>query len=215
MTLDMDKLSLTLPQEVKVGMTSHFRSHLEHEGEGIYITTPCIELVSLKKRESNNSCSSFFIPCEDGTRGELNKLEDFVQRYFHETPLASQDQKPVYKPIWQGPELIISTSRWCRFFKRMADGKTEAVTENELSEPGKYQFTIEAPYVYIGPHKAGQNYSINLRVVQVVFLPHVEAVNGKLASPTPQPSIFDHQNETVPPTPCVNSLFRPNFPRAI
>ena len=203
----MDMLALTLPEEVKVGNRKHYRSRLDHGGEKIYILTPLAKLDTLKKRD-NESSASLSVPCDEWTRGELNKLEQFVEANAYIPPDMVQGECAVYKPLWRGEEMMITLSRWCHFFKKQPNGEFSHADLSEMTGPGQYQFTIEAPHVYIGPHKAGHTHSISLQIVQVVFIPETKPVKPTLPKLFPQPV-------TVPPTPGVNSLFRPQFPSAV
>lgn len=82
----------------------------------------------------------------------------------------------VYKPIWQGDMMYVRVSTWCQIFRQTAvKGQFDSVDIKSLTGHGSYNITIEVPYIYIGPHKNGENYSLSMRVIQIVCEPAVES----------------------------------------
>ena len=62
---------------------------------------------------------------------------------------------------------------------------TDTVTSVPLENLGQgtYSITIEVPYIYIGPHKRGEDCSLLLRVVQIVYISCIcEVIDNVLSS---------------------------------
>ena len=72
--------------------------------------------------------------------------------------------------------MFISASRWCSVFQLNKEtGNYDPITIKEAQfGRGRYSVTVEIPYVYIGPHKCGENFSLTTRVVQIVYDPATE-----------------------------------------
>ena len=67
--------------------------------------------------------------------------------------------------------MYVSLSTWCNVMQE--NPATDTVTSDPLENLGQgtYSITIEVPYIYIGPHKRGEDCSLLLRVVQIVYKP--------------------------------------------
>ena len=95
----------------------------------------------------------------------------------------------IYKPIWPGDMMYIQVSKWCHIFrKNVQTNHFDTLDFKTPLERGMYNITIEVPHVYIGPHKNGENYSLSMRIVQIVYEPE---------TPPPPPFSFKTPAKTV------------------
>ena len=89
----------------------------------------------------------------------------------------------IYKPLCVGNNIAISLSNWCNYYGfNHTKGVYEKVNDVSNFQSGKYNCNVEVSHIYIGPHKNGQNFSISLRVTQIMFKSNVEA-DVQLISP--------------------------------
>ena len=118
---------------------------------------------------------SFSLPIAPWLRKQLNIIETFVQEGADLSDLPSSSEKDsVYKPLWKGERMYIPVSPLCTFARRNSKtGVMETVDRDSLGDNGKYTISLQVSYVYIGPHKKGEDFSLNLSIVQVVFKPEV------------------------------------------
>ena len=175
MSINLQQLSLNLPSSQKVsenGIQS-YRSSIYHGGQKIVIKTPEVEYSGLHSRVINGSIS-LAIPIDSWTRTQLNTLEDFAQGHviIPNDVVAPAGASRDYRPIWPHPVAFVMCSQWCNYFWRNPEtGHCTSVKPELLTRPGLYSFSIEVPYVYIGPHKGGERFSLTLRLVQVTYTP--------------------------------------------
>ena len=119
-----------------------------------------------------------------------------------------------YKPIYEGKNLAITLSKWCRFTQTV-NGKTTSVPPLSHLGPGRYSFVIDVPHVYIGPHKSGHLYSLNFRVSHVHFESSVsQAPVAQVSMPQiPMPQSMLSQATMSPQSPPTDIVKEPvSFP---
>ena len=196
MSINLQQLSLNLPSSQKVsenGIQS-YRSSIYHGGQKIVIKTPEVEYSGLHSRVTNGNIS-LAIPVDSWTRTQLNTLEDFAQGHviIPNDVVAPAGASRDYRPIWPHPVAFVMCSQWCNYFWRNPEtGHCTSVTPEHLTRPGLYSFSIEVPYVYIGPHKGGERFSLTLRLVQVTYTP---------LSNVEQQQQQQQQQQALPPPP--------------
>ena len=139
--------------------------------------TPSFESQGLISRKDERNSVSLMLPVAPWMRQQLDKLENYVQT--HVTIPATCDvthSGVLYKPLWSRDKMFISVSRWCQLF--IMNDETQAYERADVSQtkfvPGTYFVSVEAPYIYMGPHKQGETYSLTLRVVQILYQPKLE-----------------------------------------
>ena len=82
----------------------------------------------------------------------------------------SKEGSYVYKPLLLRDTLLIAVSRWCKFFKFDNNKGAYVLLDDFVPfEKGQYNVDIEVSHVYIGPHKGGQNFSLSLRITQIMY----------------------------------------------
>ena len=135
-------------------------------------------------RKIHPNSVSYSVPVNSWLRTQLDKVEQFVQENIDVESLPSRPKKAdfIYKPLWRGERMFIGVSPCCSFlrFNSLTHGY-DMVDRESMQGKGTYNITVEAPYVFIGPHKNGQNYSLSLDIVQMAFYPAAEA------EPEPEP----------------------------
>ena len=70
--------------------------------------------------------------------------------------------------------MYIRVAKWCQIFKKNTESGQYETADIKALGRGTYNVTIEVPYIFIGPHKNGEDYSLTLRLVQIAFDPEVE-----------------------------------------
>lgn len=157
-----------------VNSIPHYRQYITYENARLSILTPNFKSEGLT-RKLNGSNFSILVPVETWLRTQLNVIEDFVKQNVN---VGNHIMAPVnglkYKPLWLGQRMFIRVAHWCNILKRNEIGEFESVKHDTPLGPGTYNMTIEVPYIYIGPHKRGEDFSLALNIVQIVFQPDTE-----------------------------------------
>ena len=200
MTVNPQQLSLGLPRPEKVrkdGFPS-YRSTIYHYGQKLVIKTPEVEYHGLQTRMTNGA-QSLTVPIDSWTRNQLNTLESFVQCnvVIPDDVLAPAGSSRDYRPLWPYPMTFIICSQWCNYYwKNPETGMCLSVSPEQLTQPGLFSFSIEAPFVYIGPHKSGERYSLSLRLLQVTYTPLSKIQSTCAMSSPPPPPESEKETKT-------------------
>ena len=181
-------LSLPRPEQVSKDGFPSYRSTIHHYGRKLVIKTPDVEYHGLQTRMTNRSCS-LMVPIDSWTRTQLNELEKFVQCnvVIPDDVLRPEGSKRDYRPMWPYPATFIICSQWCNYYwKDPETGRSLFVSPDQFTHPGLFSFSIEVPYVYIGPHKGGERYSLSVRLIEVTYTP-LSKVEPPRTIPPPPP----------------------------
>ena len=202
MSVNPQQLTLGLPRPEKVSKDGFpsYRSTIHHYGQKLVIKTPDVEYHGLQTRKLKGSCS-LTVPIDSWTRHQLNVLECFVQNnvVIPDDVLAPTDSSRDYRPMWPYPVTFIICSQWCNFYWRNPEtGMCLSVSPEHLTQPGLFSFSIEVPYVFIGPHKGGERFSLSLRLLQVTYTPLSRTEPQPQALPQPPPSESEKDMKTRP-----------------
>ena len=115
---------------------------------------------------------SICVPLDDWLRSQLSVLQDFVisRTTFPADVPQTKEGNYLFKPLLARNPLMISVSKWCRIFK-FDQSRGAYVRVDKFSQFGKGNFSanIEVSHVYIGPHKDGHNFSLSMRVRQIIY----------------------------------------------
>ena len=114
-----------------------------------------------------------FIPIDKNLRQQLNILEEFVKANVEipEDLSSFSEDENVYKPLYSGPQMHIQLSKFCKFYRNNRKIPYEDKQDLPTFGKGTYQFQIEVPHIYIGPHQNGKLVSISLCVTGINFCP--------------------------------------------
>ena len=207
MTVNPQQLSLSLPRSEKVSKNGFpsYRSTIHHYGQKLVIKTPDVECLGLQTRMTNGTCS-LTVPIDSWTRSQLNELEYFVQHnvVIPDDVLAPAGSSRDYRPLWPYPVTYIMCSQWCNYFwKNPETGMCLSVSPEQLTQPGLFSFSIELPYVYIGPHKGGERFSLSWRLLQVTYTPLRKEELSCAIPPPPEPEkeTTTHPGQRIPALP--------------
>ena len=143
------------------------------------LTCPRFEAKGLVK-QSKGALSSILLPINAELRATLNVIENFVAHNvtIPADALSTSKTGSLYRPLWHAEKMMITVSNWCKFFQlNLASTAYECVPADTNFGKGVYYVSFEIPYVYIGPHRDGQAFSLTLRVVQVLFEPDVPSAS--------------------------------------
>ena len=133
----------------------------------------------MKEHGTNHSA---LIPIDAWIRQQLNVAEKFATQNVANHS-ADPTQNMIYKRLWDGDMMFIRVASWCQIFRKNTEsGQYEAVDLKALGR-GTYNITIEVPYIFIGPHKNGEDFSLTLRIIQIAFDPEVEDKARPVAVP--------------------------------
>lgn len=121
----------------------------------------------------NEDISSMSVPLDDWLHSQLFLLQDYVinNTTFPDDVPKKSDGTYLFKPLLQeNPNMLIPVSKWCKIYKLDQDtGLYGLVDKFPQFEKGTFSATIEVSHVYIGPHLHGHNFSISLRVKQILY----------------------------------------------
>lgn len=124
------------------------------------------------KFKENQHGTSLLIPVEPWLRAQLDIIEHFAQQNVDVSCLSQSTKAISYKPLWRGSTMYISIAPWCCFSQQnLETGHFDSVERMALNQKGSFNITVEVPYIYLGPHKNGENVSLSMDIVQVVFQP--------------------------------------------
>ena len=163
------QLSVTPPCEV--ARTKHQRQNLAYRGTRIQIllkgvNSDCVKLIN------NEPGYSYEIPVESCLRSQLDAIEHFAQRNVDFSCLDSPPTPAKYKPLWRGDDMIIQVAPWCRVFQQVDETGGFVSPPHPIHVPNSLvNITVEVPYIYIGPHKNGEHFSVSLSIIQMVYYP--------------------------------------------
>ena len=199
--IDAKDLTLSVPIAKEVRNVVHFRQYLRHRGHKIILTTPPFDANGLNDMGYHRN--AIMTPVKGWLREQLTTLEHFACENIRIPSSVVQPEgttNALYRPLWQGDELLISRSDWCDYFQ--FDPVQECytkLTENVPLLKGTYTFSIEVPYIYIGAHREGQLFSLTLRLIQIIYqppLPQIEDLDKFLnTDSTPPPPVVPQVEE--------------------
>ena len=175
------------PQDLQLGQVEHYqpktpvsdmlpryKQSVSYKGCKVCIQVPASELHALIYSSKSMYGDAVLVPVSQWLRHQIDVINKFVEdnvRVPNDLTLNwAASVTSYYKPIYNGNNIFIPMSKYCRF--------TQDVNGNLIDLPsqprpnfgrGRYQFTIEVPDVYMGPHKSGHLYTTNLRVTRIHF----------------------------------------------
>ena len=166
--------------------TPHHRQYILYKDAKLRLLTPNFQAEGLKIKENGPNNRSLLVPVAPWLRSQLNVVESFARENVNfPSKFLSSGERTVYKPLWNGDMMYIQISNYCQMFRQAPmSNQCDAINLDTPLGRGTYNVTIEVPYVYIGPHKKGENFSLNLRVVQVLFMP--EELPVAISTKTPK-----------------------------
>ena len=120
-------------------------------------------------RSWENGARSLSLPLSPELKSDLLKIQNFVSEKIVIPSDVHDSPHRKLKAVYLGDELFLTMSKWCSFFK-LVNGRNayECITENDFGK-GEYFVTIEVSHVYIGPHQNGDNCSLSMCVLKIVY----------------------------------------------
>ena len=165
------QVTLTNPTPEKV--PSSYKQLIRVNGEKVILQTANYQTKSgLLFYCNRNEMKALAVPVDDWLREQLTNIEKAVMTKVTIPPDVpkSKEGAYVYRPLILRDTLFLSVSKWCRYFKFDSSKGGYTVLENFVPfEKGQYNVNIEVSHVYIGPHKGGQNFSLSLRITQIMY----------------------------------------------
>lgn len=163
----------------------HYRQYISYQDGKLQLVICDVPTEQVLRKDFAKTVS-FCLPIHPSLRKQFDIIERFVQQSIDPSALPFSSQKDlVYKPLWKGDQMYISVSPLCSFFRfNSKTGEMESVNRSSVCGNGKYNITLQASYIFIGPHKKGEDYSLSLDIVQVVFNP--EATQDISLKPAPK-----------------------------
>lgn len=169
--INLNELSLAMPIPDKV--PASYRQNIHINGHKVLIQTSTYHTnsgISMFHFKVDQPC--MLVPVDDWLRSQLSVIQNFVVSHVSIPADVPQTKEGTYsfKSLVEQTSLLISLSKWCRIFKFDASKGTYERVEN-FTQFGKGTFsaTLEISHVYIGPHKNGNNFSLSLRVKELVY----------------------------------------------
>lgn len=152
-----------------------YNQRIEYNGSRLILQTPPMLMDGLECRPSCVGGYSLLIPISLWTRQQFDIIEEYIRKTV-KVPSDLLQMWPdkrldYYKSLYRGNNMYINLGR----FYKVTKAKTLSIVESVPSQPlpdfgkGLYSFQIEIPQVYIGPHKDGHLFSINMRIVRMHF----------------------------------------------
>jgi hypothetical protein len=190
--IDPALLSLTAATKYEAGDTTHYRQFITYQKQKIQLLTQGFYSEGGLHRRGDVNNLAVLIPVNEWLRKQLNVIEQHVQENVTFVKDLPSPNNLVYRPLWGGDFTYLRMAKWCNIFQQdVVTGKFEPKPINTPLGRGYYSVTIEVPYVYIGAHKNGKDYSLSLSVVQIIYKPAVQ--------PSSQCSIEEPPSANVQP----------------
>ena len=167
----VQRLSLSAASKFEVADNAPiYRQYINYGDSRLQLLTPVFKAVGLMRRQSGNNLS-VLVPILPWMREQF----DIVENYVKENVNLGNDnpQKAlVYKPLFRGGMMYVRVAPWCNIMRRNSESNSyESVDHSTPLGAGSYSVTVEVPYAYIGSHKNGEDFSLTLRVVQIIYDP--------------------------------------------
>ena len=144
-----------------------------YDGVKLVLQSPVVHAKTITYSKNNFGGESVLIRVEPWLRCQLDIIENFVSQHvlIPKELLNSWPAKleSYYKPLFNGSYMYIQVGKFCTFTRSVPNSNycvIPSVPRPEFGE-GKYSFTIEVPQVYLGPHKDGSLFSINMRITRI------------------------------------------------
>ena len=170
-TIDEAQVTLTEPTPDKV--PASYKQLVKINGEKVILqTSNYYTNAGLLFYCNHNEMKALAVPVDTWLRTQLTALEKAVMTKVTIPPDVprSKEGAYVYKPLLMRDTLFLSVSKWCKYFKYEKSKGAYMLLDNfESFERGHYNVNIEVAHVYIGPHKGSQNFSLSLRITQVMY----------------------------------------------
>ena len=112
------------------------------------------------------------VPLDTWLRTQLSTLEKAAMMKVTIPPDVPKTKEGayVYRPLLLRDTLFLTVSKWCKYFKYdKSKGAYSLLKDFVPFEKGHYNVNIEVSHIYIGPHKGGQNFSLSLRITQIMY----------------------------------------------
>ena len=153
--------------------TPHYRQHILYKDAKLRLLTPNFQAEGLKIKEHGPNNRSLLVPVAPWLRSQFDVVESFARENVNfPSKFLPSGERTVYKPLYRGDMMYIQISNWCQMFRQApTSNQCDAINIDTPLGRGTYNVTIEVPYAYIGPHKNGENFSLNLRVIQIYYMP--------------------------------------------
>ena len=124
----------------------------------------------------NTKTNSVCVKVDEQMRCMLDKLECELRKQL--------PKGFVYKPLYQGDNMCVKLSRFCKYFVYDELNKVKKVSGDMAFKQGDYVFILRIPHLYVGPHQNGEQCSLSMDIDEVYYRPDKDAiVEEKKASP--------------------------------
>ena len=170
-TVDEAQLTLTEPTPEKV--PGSYKQLIRVNGEKMILQTANHHTNSgLFFYSKPNNMKALSVPVDDWLRTQLSTVEKAVMAKVN-IPLdipKSTAGTYAFRPLLLKDTLLVTVSKWCKYFKfDKSKGAYELLEEFIPFKKGQFSVNIEVSHVYIGPHKGGQNFSLSVRITQIMY----------------------------------------------
>ena len=147
-----------------------YYQNIEYDGTKLILQSPLVEMSTLDVRP-NMIGNAALIPVTGWLRQQLTLIEQFVHQHVQipKDLLQAWPHKRLdyYTSLFEGTSMFITLSKFCQFTRGISPDNCQVVDSIYSFGKGMYSFRIEIPNVYIGPHKGGELFALNLRVIGI------------------------------------------------
>ena len=194
-SLNMEHLEISQPEKLsmKIPVSDNiprYKLTLSYQGCKLVIQTPAVEQEGTFYKD-NIVGESIILPVSSWLRHQFNILDLFALEVVtvpDDLRRHWQAKENMYKAIYNGKNICVKLSQFCRFTQTV-DGQVVDVPCNPRPRfgHGRYSYTLEIPSFYMGPHKAGEMYSLTMFINRVHFESIPNAVAPSCVIPVSQP----------------------------
>jgi hypothetical protein len=102
----------------------------------------------------------------------------------------------IFKPFLDSDTMLVTMSQWCKFYKY--DEVKAAYVEVSGYVPfekGEFNVGIDVSHVYIGPHRGGHQFSLSLRVYQIIYKEEVNSFDDFIFDSLPVQAVANEKKK--------------------
>lgn len=169
--MNPEELSLSPPTADKV--PASYKQNLRVNGQKVIIQSSNYYTDSgifMYRHDAGHT--AMIVPLDNWLSDQLSVLQKFVVenvRIPADVP-QTKEGNYVFKPLFNRESIMVALSKWCKIYKfDEGVGAYERVENFTQFGKGNFSVQIEASHIYIGPHKGGHNFSLSLRIRQIVY----------------------------------------------
>lgn len=141
---------------------------------------------------------SLSVPLDGWLRTRFTQIQNFVVSNVTIPPdvVRAADGNCIFKPFLDADTLLVPMSQWCKYYKYDEEKTAYVEVAGYVPfEKGDFNVGIDVSHVYIGPHKGGHQFSLSLRVYQIVYREELSSFDAFIFDSLPEQAVVDEKKK--------------------